>query len=417
MERKSTILANAMIYGVPFRVVEGKREKSRGGKITVTMMAPDGKPLHEPNTSVRVRARGKDDAKVLKTVEKIITKQRERVIEWLKAGLLPEATPQLLLLVLPEESLKKVYGKGMARRELLERVVEALPPLAQLEEKAEAETIRAIERVATGYTEKKALRAALNRLYNEMVNEMIWKKNAASKALAVKRTTTEKADRNLRQRALSLEEMRQLTNLCLKKQEEDPRYAAVLLQLATGVSAGEACALNVGGILYYKDVTFIEIHAKLKQKRYELAEWEPYDRESGRIRRVSCTPLAQVALRTLLKPRLEAGAGAGAPLLVDEQDKRMEVLAYRIFVRKVLEKVVAEYAELSRTDILRTSFEMYCRTRGGVTADRVRKLQGLKAEQTFEEWYADYDAHLALLILRAQLERWQHEIMDNKNSC
>lgn len=375
---KSLILANCKIHGVSFRITGSKKEKDGNSKRVVSMMTPEGKPLHDKTASVRVRAGSKDDEKVLKVAEKIIVGHRELVLEWLKAGLLPEATP---------------------------------PLLPQLEEKAEAETLRVVEKIADGYDEKKTLRSALNRLFNEMVYNKIWKENPASKALAVKRSTKEKADRSLRQRALSLEEVRWLTQVCLEKMESDARYAAVLLQLATGISTGEACALNINDILHYKDIIFVEIRAKSKQKRWESATWEPYDRESGRVRRVACTPLAQVAMRVLLKLRLEAGAGAGASLIVDENGKRMEVLAYRAFVKKVLEKVMPEYAEMTKTDLLRTTFEVHCRTLCGMTADCVRRLMGLKAEQTYEAWYADYSAHIALLALEAQLRRGQEYIM------
>ena len=139
MGRKSLIFANCMIRGVPFRITGSKKEKDGNGKRMVSMMTPEGKPLHDKTASVRARAGSKDDEKVLKAAEKIITEHRELVIEWLKAGLLPEATPPLLLLVLPEESLGKVYGRGAARKLLLERAVEALPPLTQMEERRRCE--------------------------------------------------------------------------------------------------------------------------------------------------------------------------------------------------------------------------------------------------------------------------------------
>lgn len=231
--RKSVISANCKIHGVPFRITGSKKEKDGNGKRAVSMMTPDGKPLHEPAASARVRASGKDDVKVLKTAEKIIVEHRELVLEWLKDGLLPEATLRLLLLVLPEESLQKVYGKGGKRRKLLEHAVDVLPPLTQLEEKMEMETLRVVEKVADGYDEKKTLRATLNRLYNELIFCKIWKENPVSKALSVKRSTKEKADRSLRQRALSLEEMRRLMQACLEKMGSDIRYAGILLQLAS----------------------------------------------------------------------------------------------------------------------------------------------------------------------------------------
>lgn len=50
---------------------------------------------------------------------------------------------------------------------------------------------------------------------------------------------------------------------------------------------------------------------KSVQNRGKVAEWKPYERESGKVRRIPCTPLAQAALSVLLKSRLEAGANGG----------------------------------------------------------------------------------------------------------
>ena len=44
----------------------------------------------------------------------------------------------------------------------------------------------------------------------------------------------------------------------------------------------------------------------------------------------------------------------------------------------------------------------------------MRRLMGLKAEQVFEEWYADYDSHMALLTLETQLKREQDKILDKR---
>ncbi len=155
----------------------------------------------------------------------------------------------------------------------------------------------------------------------------------------------------------------------------------------------------------YKDVVYIEIGAKYVQKRGKVAEWKPYERESGKVRRIPCIPLAQAALSVLLKPRLEAGAKVDGPLLVGEGGRRWDVLKLRAFEKELLQKVVPEYAKISRTDLIRTSFEHYCRAICGMTDGQVQKILGCKAGQTYEEWYADYNARIALISLDAQLRR------------
>ena len=103
-----------------------------------------------------------------------------------------------------------------------------------------------------------------------------------------------------------------MTALCIEGMHTDIRYASVLLHLTTGVKTGELCGLNIDNLMRYKDVVYIAIGAKSAQKRGKAAVWKPYDRESGKLRRIPCTPLAQAALSVLLKPRLAAGAKVDA---------------------------------------------------------------------------------------------------------
>ena len=40
-----------------------------------------------------------------------------------------------------------------------------------------------------------------------------------------------------------------------------------------------------------------------------------------------------------------------------------------------------------------------------MTASRMMRIFGLKAESTYEEWYVDYSSRIAMLATRARLER------------
>ena len=69
-------------------------------------------------------------------------------------------------------------------------------------------------------------------------------------------------------------------------------------------------------------------------------------------------------------------------------------------------EVVPEYARLSsRSDVVQSSFRGYCRDVCGMTASRMMRIFGLKAESTYEEWYVDYLSRIAMLATRARLER------------
>lgn len=406
MGRKRKNSPNVQVYGVPFRVTEMKATTKGQTRWYVSMREPDGSVLHGENVGNLITAKNMTDAAIIKAAEKIICKHSGQVLEWLQSGQLREATPELLLLVLPEESIERVYGKRDEKhRELVRQAVKMLPPLPELQEKMEAVTFRAVKAVAANQEKGDILKRALNRLYDEAVEQRLLKENMVKKLLVTVRSEVEKADRNMRQRILTFEEMRLLTDLCIEGMKTDIRYAAVLLHLTTGVKTGELCGLNIDNLMRYKDVVYIEIGAKYVQKRGKVAEWKPYERESGKVRRIPCTPLAQAALSVLLKSRLEAGAKVDAPLIVGEGGRRWDVLKLRAFEKELLQKVVPEYAKVSRTDVIRASFEHYCRAVCGMSDGQTQKILGRKAAQTYEEWYADYNARIALMTLEAQLRR------------
>lgn len=406
MGRKRKNSPNMKVYGVPFRVTEMKATTKGQIRWYVSMREPDGSVLHGENVGKLVTAKSIKAEAVIKATESIIRENGERVLEWLRAGRLKEATPELLLLALPEESIERVYGKSdEEHRELVRQVVKLLPPISELQEKMETVTLRAVEKVVAVKEKGSVVKRVLNRLYDEAVAQGILQENNVKKLLVTVRSEGEKADKNINQRALSLEEMRMLTALCIEGMQTDIRYASVLLHLTTGVKTGELCGLNIDNLMRYKDAVYIEIGAKSVQNRGKVAEWKPYERESGKVRRIPCTPLAQAALSVLLKSRLEAGAKVDAPLIVGEGGRRWDVLKLRAFEKEVLQKVVPEYAKISRTDVIRTSFEHYCRVICGMSDGSAQKLLGCKAAQTYEEWYCDYSSKVALMTLEAQLRR------------
>ncbi len=217
-----------------------------------------------------------------------------------------------------------------------------------------------------------------------------------------------KASKNLVQRRLSIAEMQQLVAICQKRQREDLRYAAVLLAQTTCATVGELCALNVADVRAVPDLIFLEIRRSISKKREKKAkvEWTMYKWGENARRRVPCTQLAQTALKPLLRRPGCTDFKGDEPLLVDEDGQRLEPAKYRRFEDKVLAEVVPEYAKLSsRSDVVQSSVRGYCRDVCGMTASRMMRIFGLKAESTYEEWYVDYSSRIALLATRARLER------------
>ncbi len=405
MGRKNVIIPTDIIVGNFFRIKEEQKTKEGRQRYSISLMSPEKKMLHQKGVKVRIRAAGKEDPKVYEAAEKLIRKNSKIVVEWIKEGSLPQAPSMLLLHIIAEESVQKAYGIGEERKPFLIEALQNLPPLKELEGTADADTLRVVDAVAHTKEDKIGLKRALNIIYDGAVKCGIWKENISSKVLVTARSTTEKADKNLKTRIFTLEELRKLTQSCIEHMDKEALYAALLLQLTTGVKVGELCGLNLSSVWKYEELRVLKIDGKMTQKRGEEAEWRLYDREYGKLRFIPCTYLAQTAVRTLFKARLETGAGIHAPLIVEGKSGRLTPERYKKFVDKVLESVIPEYSKTSRTDLIRASFEGYCRNICGMDIGQVQKILGLQAQQTYEQWYVDYGSRLALLRIEAQLER------------
>ncbi len=222
--RKCKSSPNMKVRGVPFRVTEMGMTTKGQARCYISMRQPDGSILHGEGVSKLVTAKSMKAETVIKAAESIICKHSRSVLEWLRAGRLKEATPELLLLVLPEESIERVYGKRDEKhRELVRQVVRILPPLPELQEKMETMTLRAVKEVAANKEEVDVLKRALNRLYDEAAIWGVIKENTAKNVLITVRSEGEKADRNMNQRSLALDEMRMLTASCIEGMRTDAK--------------------------------------------------------------------------------------------------------------------------------------------------------------------------------------------------
>ena len=100
--RKRKNSPNVQVYGVPFRVTEMEMTAKGQDRCYISMRQPDGSILHGEGVSKLVTAKSVKAEVVIKAAENIICKHSNMVLEWLRSGQLKEATPELLLLVLPE---------------------------------------------------------------------------------------------------------------------------------------------------------------------------------------------------------------------------------------------------------------------------------------------------------------------------
>ena len=419
MKKRKSKGSHIKRYGIDFYVSEIKQTEAIRPQLYISLREPDGTPF-KPEDGSRPSARPYGDAEHLEkahaAMEALIVRYRDEIIEWMRKRLLPEATPILLLLLMPEDERRKMYGRGDAdgaRKKLLRNALEKFPLLTDL---GDAQTtVQLLKAVSKTAKERNILGRMVETLYDFAVRCGVWEQNPLVHLYRFKIPESTKASKNLAQRRLSIAEMQKLVAICQECQKEDLRYAAVLLAQTTCATVGELCALNVADVRAAPDLIFLEIRRSISKKREKKAkvQWTMYKWGENARRRVPCTQLAQTALKPLLKRPGCTDFKGDEPLLVDEEGHRLEPAKYRRFEDKVLAEVVPEYARLaSRSDVVQSSVRGYCRDVCGMTASRMMRIFGLRAESTYEEWYVDYSARVSLLATRARLERC-HKLMQS----
>ena len=398
-------------YGIDFYVSEIKQAGVIRPQLYISLREPDGTPFKSKDGS-RPSARPYGDTEHLEkahtAMEALIVRYRDEITDWMRKRLLPEATPILLLLLMPEDERRKMYGRDTdgARKQLLRNALEKFPLLTELEDAQT--TVQLLKEMSKTAKERNFLGRMVETLYDFAVRCGVWEQTPLVHLYRFTMPESTKASKNLVQRRLIIAEMQRLVAICQRRQREDLRYAAVLLAQTTCATVGELCALNVADVRAVPDLIFLEIRRSISKKREKKAkvEWTMYKWGENARRRVPCTQLAQTALKPLLRRPGCTDFKGEEPLLVDEDGQRLEPAKYRRFEDKVLAEVVPEYAKLSsRSDVVQSSVRGYCRDVCGMTASRMMRIFGLKAESTYEEWYVDYSSRIALLATRARLER------------
>lgn len=411
MKKRKNTGSHIKRYGIDFYVSEIKQAGVIRPQLYISLREPDGTPFKSKDGS-RPSARPYGDTEHLEkahtAMEALIVRYRDEITDWMRKRLLPEATPILLLLLMPEDERRKMYGRDTdgARKQLLRNALEKFPLLTELEDAQT--TVQLLKEMSKTAKERNFLGRMVETLYDFAVRCGVWEQNPLVHLYRFKMPESTKASKNLVQRRLSIAEMQQLVAICQKRQREDLRYAAVLLAQTTCATVGELCALNVADVRAVPDLIFLEIRRSISKKREKKAkvEWTMYKWGENARRRVPCTQLAQTALKPLLRRPGCTDFKGDEPLLVDEEGHRLEPAKYRRFEDKVLAEVVPEYARLaSRSDVVQSSVRGYCRDVCGMTASRMMRIFGLRAESTYEEWYVDYSARVSLLATRARLER------------
>lgn len=260
-------------YGIDFYVSEIKQAGVIRPQLYISLREPDGTPFKSKDGS-RPSARPYGDTEHLEkahtAMEALIVRYRDEITDWMRKRLLPEATPILLLLLMPEDERRKMYGRDTdgARKQLLRNALEKFPLLTELEDAQT--TVQLLKEMSKTAKERNFLGRMVETLYDFAVRCGVWEQNPLVHLYRFKMPESTKASKNLVQRRLSIAEMQQLVSICQKRQREDLRYAAVLLAQTTCATVGELCALNVADVRAVPDLIFLKfvvLSAKNARKR------------------------------------------------------------------------------------------------------------------------------------------------------
>ena len=232
------------------------------------------------------------------------------------------------------------------------------------------------------------------------------------------------ASKDLARRSLDKEELRGLWKVCQEKCEVSDVYPAMLVQVLTGLSVNELCALNVGDWKMGAWVSWLEVTKAYEQKRGEEAEMNLLLDSANAYRNVVCSTKVEEVLRQQLNRLLaRARAQKNQPLFRGADGKRLTPQTYKRAVSDVLDPLIRhgvhlpfverggflkgeERPTLSHGEFLRTTMEYYCRE-GRMNVSEIAVILGKNREHTFAISYVDWNNEQVLMYLKEKIDRWQ----------
>lgn len=219
---------------------------------------------------------------------------------------------------------------------------------------------------------------------------------------------------------------------------ESDNHVASVIQVLTGLTVPELCALDVEDYQKGSYVSWLEITKAYKQPRREEAEMTAMLDTGNAYRKVVCSSVVEELLkRQIKKQRKKVAEGliirtphptnqrkSVTPLFCEESGARLTPQVYKQFVRQSVGEQIKHGAVLpftqrgnsltgdnrptmSHSDWLRNTTEYYYRNICGMNESEIAALLGVDRRHTFATYYVDWGNELVQLYLKAKIERWQ----------
>lgn len=236
------------------------------------------------------------------------------------------------------------------------------------------------------------------------------------------------ASKDLARRDLTEEEVASLLEQCLAHRGT-ATYDAMILQVLTGLTVPELCALDVGDWQQGNAVSWLEITKAYQQERGKPPVMTKLLDDANNYRRVVCTQAVEQLLRRLMDShRGKSRADRRTPLFLTSEGVRLSPETYKAATHDVLNEIILDGAQLpfterrsilrglgrptvSHTDLLRATAAYYTRTVCRCNDAEQSALLGYRQTHTYARSYVDWTNELVLLYLRNKLERWHGSIL------
>ena len=234
------------------------------------------------------------------------------------------------------------------------------------------------------------------------------------------------ASKYMARQNLSMEEVRNLLDLCDKKETESDAYPAMRIQLLSGLTVNQLMGLSIGDFQSNKLVKWIQVERELVQKKRggpaELTELlgSPYA-----YRRVPVTEvLEKLIMRQIMMQRQRGYAKKTDPLFLNEKGERLRPDEYKRAVNQTLAACVyagahlpfrkrgsrlpggADKPTLAANDFLRKTAGYFYRNICGLTEADCSAVLGMNHTLTYGGYYVDWNNDLVLMYLSSEMNRW-----------
>lgn len=430
-------------HGITYRMAVPALVKDGRWATRVYLLAPDKKPLNKGGVVLRTRKR-EEQKDLIKRVEQKISamavEYADVIIAAVRSGTWPGMTLETYVAL--RRTTIQSYFKWAGRAEgywshwdqrLCPVVgkVELLQCADPATVEAEVEQLTHRKRSKRGYTDLERtdwiilgdiLECAVR------VDGLLDDNPLRAQARKCREKMSTIASKDLARRDLTEEEVASLLDNCLAHRGT-VTYDAMILQVLTGLTVPELCALDVGDWQQGNRVSWLEITKAYQQERGKPAVMTKLLDDASNYRRVVCTQAVEQLLRRLVDShRGKSRTDRRTPLFLTSDGVRLSPQTYKSATHDVLDEIILDGAQLSfpqrrsilrgsgrpavsHTDLLRTTAAYYIRTVCRCNDAEQSALLGYRQTHTYARSYVDWTNEQVLLYLRNKLKRWHGSIL------